>query len=126
MAPELSRLMARWARADGYSGPVVRFGGAPVQSVKTAMARATRLAGLDTSVTAYTLRHTTACWLVQAGVSSRKVAELLGTSEALIERTYGHLEPDHLRAEVGMIGRARHQKVAEAVVGRNGKARKPA
>lgn len=125
LAPELARLMARWARADGHIGPVVRFSGQPVLSVKTALRRAAALAGLDESVTAYTLRHTTASWLVQAGVSSRKVAELLGTSEALIERTYGHLDPDHLRNEVAMIGRSRHQKVANGVAGRAKKAITP-
>jgi len=105
MAPQLARMMRLWARADQEHGPVIRFAGWPVKSVKTALGRAVRLAGLDTSVTAYTLRHTTASWLVQRGVSTRKVAGILGTSEAMIERHYGHLAPSHLRAEVGLIGK---------------------
>lgn len=105
LAPPLWRLMRRWAREDGGRGPVVRFGGLPIQSVRTALKRAARLAGLDASVTAYTLRHTTGSWLIQAGVSTRKAAEILGTTEAMIERHYGHLAPDHLRAEVAMLGR---------------------
>ena len=70
-----------------------------------ALRRAVRLAGLDESVTGYTLRHTTASWLLQGGVSTAKTAAILGTSEAMIERHYGHLAPDHLRDEVAMIGR---------------------
>jgi integrase len=105
IAPELHRMMARWAARDGGRGPVVSYNGEPVLRLHTALTRAVKLAGLDASVSAYTLRHTTASWLVQKGVSSRKAAEVLGTSEQYIERNYGHLSPEHLRAEVALIGR---------------------
>lgn len=105
ISPNLNRLLRLWARSDNRHGPLVRFSGRQVKSVKTALKRAVELAGLDTSVTAYTLRHTTGSWLTQKGVSTRKVAEILGTSEAMIERHYGHLAPDHLRDEVAAIGR---------------------
>lgn len=124
IAPPLHRLMARWAAKDNQRGPVVRYSGQPVLSVKTAMKRAAQLAGLDTNVTAYTLRHTTASWLVQRGAPTRKVAELLGTSEALIERTYGHLAPDHLRAEVALLGRKKPHPLAEALAGKAAGAKK--
>lgn len=104
-APGLTRHMARWAAIDGHTGPVIRWNGKSILSVKVALGRAVKLAGLDTSVTAYTLRHTTASWLIQKGVSTRKVAEILGTSEAMVERHYGHLAPDHLRNEIAIIGR---------------------
>lgn len=112
VSPPLLRLMRRWARFDGGVGPVIYHGDPkkphnPILSVKTAMGRVVRLAGLDTSITAYTLRHTTGSWLVQAGVSTRKVAEVLGTSEQMIEKHYGHLAPDHLRDEVAVLGRKR-------------------
>jgi integrase len=102
ISPKLARLMKQWRLKDGDIGPVVRFNGEPVASVKTALGRAVALCGLD-SVTAYTLRHTTASWLIQKGVSCRKVAEVLGTSEAMVERHYGHLAPDHLRYEIELI-----------------------
>lgn len=108
LAPELWRLMRRWARKDGQRGPVVRFRGQAVLSVKTGLNRAVRLAGLDDSVTAYVLRHTTASWLIQRGVSASKVAEVLGTSAAMVDRHYGHLAPDHLRDAVARIGRKEH------------------
>jgi integrase len=107
LSPELWRLMRRWAHVDGGRGPVVSFAGQPIECVKTGLKRACKLAGLDEAVTAYTFRHTTASWLIQKGAPTRKVAEFLGTSEALIERTYGHLAPDHLRAEAALVGRGR-------------------
>lgn len=102
--PEIGRMLKLWAKADGYHGPVVSFDGQPIASVKTAFNKAVALAGLGKGVCPYTLRHTTASWLVQKGAPTRKVAELLGTSEAMIEKHYGHLAPDHLRAEAGLIG----------------------
>lgn len=109
LAPALWRLMRLWARQDGYSGPVVRFQDQPVQSVKTALKRATRLAGLGDAVTAYTLRHTCASWLAQRGVTSRKGAQFIGTTEAIFEKHYSHLAPDHLRTEAQALGRRRRK-----------------
>lgn len=103
ISPKLHRLLRLWARADNRHGPVIRFDGEPIKSVKTALGRAVKLAGLDTSVTSYTLRHTTGSWLIQKGVSTRKTAEILGTSEAMIERHYGHLAPNHLRDEIDLL-----------------------
>lgn len=105
IAPELLRHMRRWAKRDDNRGPIVTYNGASMKRMATAMTRAVKLAGLDVSVTAYTLRHTTASWLIQKGVSTRKVAEILGTGEKYIEQNYGHLAPEHLKAEVALIGR---------------------
>ncbi len=111
--PELGRMLELWAKADCYRGPVVSFDGQPIASVKTAFKKAVRLAGLGDDVCPYTLRHTTASWLVQKGASTRKVAELLGTSEAMIAKHYGHLAPDHLREEAALVGtKQKHQSVA--------------
>lgn len=104
MAPELLMLMRRWARQDNHRGAVVSFNGHPILSVKTALGRAVKLAGLDAAVTAYTLRHTAASWLVQGGFSFAKVAAFLGTSEAMVERHYGHMAPDHLRDVAEGVG----------------------
>lgn len=105
IAPELERQMTYWARRDNRFGPVVRFNGEAILSVKVALKRACKLAGLDETVSAYTLRHTAASWLVQEGVSFAKVAAFLGTSEAMIERHYGHLAPEHLRDVAETFGR---------------------
>ena len=57
-------------------------------------------AGLDPDVTAHVLRHTCATWLLQACVSVYDVAGVLGCSEEVIRRTYGHHAQDHLRQAV--------------------------
>jgi integrase len=56
-------------------------------------------------VTFHTLRHTFASWLVMAGVDLKTVATLLGHSTThQVERTYGHLSPDHKRRAVEQLG----------------------
>ena len=89
--------LRRWReRGDDH---VVQFNSAPIQSVKTAFEKALKAAKLDeTDVIPYTLRHTRATWMKQAGVPSWEVAGYLGTSEAMIEKHYGHHDPNHLKA----------------------------
>jgi integrase len=105
LAPGLMAHLRRWKRLDGERGYVVTFAGAPIASPKTALARAVSLAKLEAGVSAYTLRHTAASWLVAKGLPTRKIAEFLGTSEAMIERHYGHLAPDYQDEAAAAIGR---------------------
>ena len=109
LAPNLRAHLRRWRKADLAEGRahVVMFDGAPVESVKTALARAVDLAGLPSGVTAYTLRHSCASWLVKAGVSTRVIADFLGTSEAMILAHYGHLAPDYQDAALAGLGGGR-------------------
>ena len=44
----------------------------------------------------YALRHTYASLSIAAGVSLFELARFMGTSPAMIDRTYGHLLPDAL------------------------------
>jgi integrase len=82
LAPGLLGRLRRWERLDAKkSAPqvfVAEFGGAPVKSVKTALATACKLAKVDAGVTAYALRHTCASWLVAKGLPTRKIADFLG------------------------------------------------
>lgn len=95
LSPRLLAHLRRWKAMDGDRGYVVTINGARiVTSPKTALSRATALAKLADGVTSYSLRHTTATWLVGKGLSTRKVADYLGTSEEMIIRHYGHLAPD--------------------------------
>lgn len=60
--------------------------------------------GKPGGVTFHTLRHTFASWLVMAGVDLYTVSKLLGHSTiALVEKTYGHLAPDHMRLAMGKL-----------------------
>lgn len=109
LAPGLLGRLRRWERLDAKkSAPqvfVVEFGGAPVKSVKPALATACKLAKVDAGVTAYALRHTCASWLVAKGLPTRKIADFLGTSEAMIIKHYGHLAPDYQNEAALAIGR---------------------
>jgi hypothetical protein len=88
--------LRRWHRLDEGRGYVVTHDGQPIKtSVKTALTRACKLAGIEGGVTAYSLRHSAASWLVAKGLPTRKIAEFLGTSEQMIIDHYGHLAPDY-------------------------------
>ena len=105
LAPRLLAHLSRWRRLDKKRGHVVTFNGVAVASVKVALARAVKLAGLDSGVSAYTLRHSAASWLVAKGLPTRKVADFLGTSELMIVNHYGHLAPDYQDEAAAAIGR---------------------
>jgi site-specific recombinase XerD len=53
------------------------------------------------------LRHSCATLLLQNGVSTWRVARLLGTSEQVIQRTYGHHCIEDLREAVGVWSTAK-------------------
>lgn len=59
------------------------------------------------AVTNYLWRHTAASTLLMSSVDVATVAELLGTSAAQIQRTYGHLLSDHLARASEKLGRRR-------------------
>lgn len=107
LAPRLMAHLRRWKRIDVAEGRVhlIMFDSAPITSVNTSIVRACKLAGLDAGVTAYTLRHTCASWLVTQGVPTRMIADFLGTSEPMILKHYGHLAADYQLEAALAIGR---------------------
>ncbi len=64
---------------------------------------AARAAGLPTSTTAYTLRHSVITDLVVAGVPLLTIAQIAGTSVRMIELHYGHLRPDSATDALGTL-----------------------
>jgi integrase len=56
--------------------------------------KAAEAAGLPAATTAYTLRHSVISDLVHDGLDLLTVAQISGTSVAMIERHYGHLRSD--------------------------------
>jgi len=64
---------------------------------------AAQAAGLPDSVTAYAMRHSVITDLVTAGLDLLTVAQLSGTSVAMIERHYGHLRADHAAAALATL-----------------------
>ncbi len=105
IAPRLAAHLRRWCAADGGRGYVVTYDGLRIADPSDALARAVKRANLEGGVTAYTMRHSCASWLVAKGIPTRKVADFLGTSEEMILRHYGHLAPDYQDQAAIEIGR---------------------
>lgn len=83
---------AAWliSRADG--GQWSRF------AWRDQIREAVKIAKLPKATVAYTLRHSTITDLVTDGLDLFTVAQVSGTSIAMIEAHYGHLQQEHARA----------------------------
>lgn len=102
--PRLMPHLRRWRRLTARY--VIEWAGKPIASQERRAWRTARnLAGLGAEVTPHILRHTCATMLLQLGVSVYDVAGVLGTTEDVIRRTYGHHAHDHLRQAVAVFSR---------------------
>jgi len=102
--PRLLPHLRRWRRLTARYA--IEYAGFPIQSKERRAWRTAReLAGLGPEVTPHILRHTCATMLLQLGVSVYNVAGVLGTTEDVIRRTYGHHAQDHLRQAVAAFSR---------------------
>jgi integrase len=86
--PLLSRLDGKAWNKDAWKGPVKA---------------AANAAELPTATTAYTIRHSVITDLVTNGLDLLTVAQLSGTSVAMIERHYGHFRADHAAAALAKL-----------------------
>ena len=102
--PRLLPHLRRWRRLTAQF--VIEYAGRPIASQERRAWRTAReLAELGPEVTPHVLRHTCATMLLQRGVSVYDVAGVLGASEDVIRRTYGHHADDHLRRAVAAFSR---------------------
>ena len=58
---------------------------------------------LPKAVCAYTLRHSAITDLVRSGLDLFHVAQLAGTSVAMIEKHYGHLQREQIRKGLNVL-----------------------
>lgn len=72
-------------------------------SWKKPIKAAVRAANLPDNITAYALRHSSITDLVTGGLDLLTVAKLSGTSVAMIEKHYGHLQADHAAAALAAL-----------------------
>jgi integrase len=70
---------------------------------KKPITQAAAAAELPAETTAYTLRHSTITDLVMAGLPLLTIAQISGTSAAMIERHYGHLVGDAARKALARL-----------------------
>jgi integrase len=96
MGSRLLRLMRRWHKKDGGTGPVIHYNGRPVTRIQRTWRQAVAAAQLK-DVTPHTLRHTRATWLMQAGISIWEAAGALGMTPDTLQSTYGKHHPDFQR-----------------------------
>jgi integrase len=68
-----------------------------------AIKAAAKVAGLPAATCAYTLRHSTITDLVIVGLPLLQIAQISGTSAAMIERHYGHLVGDAAEAALAKL-----------------------
>jgi integrase len=91
------------ARHGALTGFVIEWGGSPVKSVRTALAKAARRAGVD-GVSPHVLRHTAAVWMSESGVPMGEIAAYLGHADSSItERIYAKFSPTYLRGASGAL-----------------------
>lgn len=88
LAPLFCRADGKAWNKDSWKGPIKE---------------AAATAELSPSVTAYSIRHSVITDLVTGGLDLLTVAQLSGTSVAMIERHYGHLRADHAAAALARL-----------------------
>jgi integrase len=99
--PRLMPHLRRWRKL--VTRYVIEYDGTPITSkLRRAWGGARSLAGLGADVTPHVLKHTCATLMLQNGISTWDVAGVLGTSEDVIRRTYGHHSVEHLRRAVSV------------------------
>lgn len=97
-APIPRQLLAhlrRWRKSGAMWA--VEFRGGRVASIKRAFPSAVQAAELE-AVTPHTLKHTAITWALQNGASTWHAAGFFGTSQATIEKVYGHHSPDYMHS----------------------------
>lgn len=106
LPPATAQFLAEQARDALPTAPLFRrANGEPwnKDSWKGPIKDAVAAAGLPLAVSAYTLRHSTITDLVTGGLDLLTIAQISGTSVAMIERHYGHLRKEHAAAALATL-----------------------
>ncbi len=88
------------AREDRIAHLLITRNGKPLDRVNAwrRVKRAAQCAGLPTTITPHSLRHSFASHLIQGGADLRSVQEMLGHASIRTTEVYTHLDEDHVRA----------------------------
>lgn len=97
MTDRIFEILQRMRKGAPEATYVIEVDEQPIKSIKNSFRSAVEKAKLNPKeVTPYTLRHTAAAWLVQAGVPLFEVAAFLGHKDTrMVEKFYGKLAPDY-------------------------------
>ena len=116
MTPHLAKVLADafHARACDH---VIEHGAAPIASIKKGFAAAAARAKI--AATPYTLRHTAAVHMANAGVPMPEIASYMGHADSRItERVYARFLPNYLRTAAAALDRGSIEPSAPAVKAR--------
>jgi integrase len=94
--PSPLRAMLESARRMARCAHVVEWAGERVYSVRNALLRAAKAAGV-TDFRVHDLRRTCAVWMLHAGASFDQVAAQLDDDVRTVQKHYAHHAPDYLR-----------------------------
>ena len=94
--------LRRWEREGARY--IVQVGGQRVASVKTVWKRVLAEAGIE-HCTRHDLRHTAITWAMQRGMDPWLAAGFFGVTMDVLERTYAHHDPNHLRDAAEVMAR---------------------
>jgi len=97
---QLAAHLRRW-KSQGCRW-AVEYEGLRIGDVKRSFARIAEDAGVD-RVTPHTLKHTAVTWALQNGASTWDAAGFFATSQATIEKTYGHHATDYMASALGAV-----------------------
>jgi integrase len=101
--PGLAEQLAAWHEADGHdAGPIIRYRGRPIKSLKRAWHGALRRAGIDRRLRPYDLRHHFITRLLAAGADIKTLAEIVGSSPETLRRHYQHVTSRQRRQTIAL------------------------
>jgi integrase len=90
------------------AGPVFKYKGKAIRSVRTSFIAARKASGLD-DVRFHDLRHTFASRLVQAGVPLYDAGQLMGHKSLEMVQRYAHLAPDYQERAIAALNEIGHK-----------------
>ncbi len=101
---ELFPMIEKWCEGLAPNDPIIGYGpSGKLTSTHHLAKRAMKRAGIDEfGVCRHWCRKSFASWRLQAGHSVGKVAAAIGDKETTVERSYGFILPEHLRATVNL------------------------
>jgi integrase len=94
----LAQHLLRWGQEDQWVGPLIRFRGRSIASLKKSWRNTRERTSIDCNP--YSLRHTVGKWLRSQGVPPWEVAALLGHKMPgySITEMYANADPSHMKA----------------------------
>lgn len=106
--PELTKHLKRWKKEDkktgNLEGPIIKWKGEAVQTVKKAYYAAKRRAGITRRIRLYDFRHAFASLMLESGGDLKSTSEMLGhTRTDTTTRVYQHTNREMHRKNISLI-----------------------